>query len=167
MGTEMTIRSATPDDAQALTTIALEAKRYWGYPEHWIKHWEADLTISPEFIRDNHVYVHDEGGEIRGFYALCVVGDKADLEHMWVTPTAIGTGIGKGYFVPNLKGRERSDLVGIGACREKCAKQAIELLLRLQALEATNVVALVANGFDASTVREYQLGTLRRTMYVT
>jgi GNAT superfamily N-acetyltransferase len=112
MGTEMTIRSASPEDAAALTTIALEAKRHWGYPEHWIKHWEADLTISPEFIRDNHVYVHDDNGEIHGFYALCVDGNKADLEHMWVTPAAIGTGIGKELF---LDAMERAARLNVSA----------------------------------------------------
>ena len=89
----MTIRSASPEDGSALTAIALDANRYWGYPEHWIK--QSDLTISPEFIRDNHVYVDEENGKIRGFYALCVTGGKAELEHLWVTPAAIGTGLGK------------------------------------------------------------------------
>ena len=86
------IRNASPEDAPTLTTIALDANRYLGYPEHWIKHWESDLTITPEFIRDNHVYVDEEDGEIRGFYALCVTGD---LEHLWVKPSMMGTGIGK------------------------------------------------------------------------
>jgi GNAT superfamily N-acetyltransferase len=99
----MTIRSASPDDAATLTTIALDAKRYWGYPEHWIKHWESDLTITPEFIRDNHVYVDEADGEIRGFYALCVTGNKADLEHMWVRPEAIGTGVGKELFLDAME----------------------------------------------------------------
>ena len=99
----MTIRSASPEDGPTLTAIALDAKRYWGYPENWIKHWESDLTISPAFIRDNHVYVHEEDGEIRGFYALCVAGDKAELEHMWVTPAAIGTGIGKELFLDAME----------------------------------------------------------------
>jgi GNAT superfamily N-acetyltransferase len=99
----MTIRSASPDEAATLTTIALDAKRYWGYPEHWIKHWESDLTITPEFIRDNHVYVDEADGEIRGFYALCVVGNKADLEHMWVRPEAIGTGVGKELFLDAME----------------------------------------------------------------
>ena len=103
MGTEMTIRSASPEDASTLTTIALNAKRYWGYPEHWIKHWESDLTISPDFIRDNHVYVAEENGEIRGFYALLVAGEKAELDHMWVTPEAIGKGIGKELFLDAME----------------------------------------------------------------
>jgi GNAT superfamily N-acetyltransferase len=93
------IRRALPEEAETLSAIALDAKRYWGYPEHWIKHWESDLTISADFIRDNQVYVAEAEGEIRGFYALCVDGDKAELDHMWVTPACIGTGIGKELFL--------------------------------------------------------------------
>jgi N-acetylglutamate synthase-like GNAT family acetyltransferase len=93
------IRRAAPEEADTLTQIALEAKRHWGYPEHWIKHWEADLTVSSDFIRDNQVYVAEKEGEIRGFYALSVSGKKAELEHMWVTPGSIGTGIGKELFL--------------------------------------------------------------------
>ena len=97
------IRRATPEEASTLTTIALEAKRHWGYPEHWIKHWESDLTISADFVRDHHVYVAEADGEIRGFYALCVSGDRAELEHMWVTPASIGTGIGKELFLDAME----------------------------------------------------------------
>jgi N-acetylglutamate synthase-like GNAT family acetyltransferase len=97
------IRRSSPEDAKTLTQIALDAKRYWGYPEHWIRHWESDLTISSDFIRDNHVYVAEEDGEIRGFYALCILGDKAELEHMWVTPNCIGTGIGKELFLDAME----------------------------------------------------------------
>lgn len=97
------IRRALPEEASTLTTIALEAKRYWGYPEHWIKHWESDLTISSDFIRDHQVYVAEVDGEIRGFYALSVSGEKAELEHMWVTPASIGTGIGKELFLDAME----------------------------------------------------------------
>ena len=93
------IRRASSDEANKLTQIALDAKRYWGYPEHWIKHWESDLTISSDFIRDNHVFVAEQEGEIRGFYALCVSGNKAELEHMWVATGSIGTGVGKELFL--------------------------------------------------------------------
>ena len=102
----MNIRRAAVDEASVLTTIALEAKRHWGYPEHWIKHWESDLTVSPEFIRDNHVYVAEADGEVRGFYALCVgagLAHKAELEHMWVSPAYIGTGIGKELFLDAME----------------------------------------------------------------
>lgn len=97
------IRRSSPDEAATLTTIALEAKRHWGYPEHWIRHWESDLTVTAEFIRDNHAYVAEAEGEVRGFYALCVRGDKAELEHLWVTPAFIGTGVGKELFLDAME----------------------------------------------------------------
>ena len=93
------IKKAVSQDAQTLTEIALDAKRHWGYPESWIRHWESDLTIAPDFITQHHVYVAEDEGEIRGFYALCENGDKAELEHMWVTPGSIGTGVGKELFL--------------------------------------------------------------------
>lgn len=99
----LTIRRASPEDANKLTQIALDAKRHWGYPEHWIEHWEADLTVTPEFIDDNPVYVYEREGDVLGFYALCVNGNKAELEHMWVTPAAIGTGIGKELFLDAME----------------------------------------------------------------
>ena len=108
------IRRSSPEDAERLTTIALDAKRHWGYPEHWIKHWESDLTISSDFIRDNHVYVAEENGEIRGFYALCVADDnKAELEHMWVTPAVIGTGVGKELFLDAMERAAKLDLSSV------------------------------------------------------
>jgi GNAT superfamily N-acetyltransferase len=97
------IRPAAADEASVLTSLALEAKRYWGYPEHWIKHWKSDLTISSEFIHDNHVYVAEENGQIQGFYALIVTGNKAELDHMWVQPALIGTGIGKELFLDAME----------------------------------------------------------------
>src|SRR5215470_18216285 len=104
------IRPATANEASVLTHIAIDAKRYWGYPEHWIKHWESDLTISSDFIRDNHVYVAEEDGEIRGFYALCVADNKSELEHMWVTPALIGTGLGKELFLDAMERAAQLDI---------------------------------------------------------
>jgi GNAT superfamily N-acetyltransferase len=106
------IRPASADEASVLTEIAHDAKRHWGYPEHWIKHWESDLTISPDFIRDNLVYVAEEDGEIQGFYALSVAGSKAELEHMWVKPDRIGTGLGKDLF---LDAMERAAALNVNA----------------------------------------------------
>ena len=94
----MQIRKASSEEA-GLTQIAHDAKRYWGYPEHWIKHWQADLTISPEFIANNDVYVAEQEGELLGFYALIVRENKAELDHMWVAPKHVGSGVGKELFI--------------------------------------------------------------------
>jgi N-acetylglutamate synthase-like GNAT family acetyltransferase len=93
------IRQASPKEAAALTQIAHDAKRHWGYPEDWIQHWHEDLTISSDFISNNQVYVAECESEVVGFYAL-VVGDRqAELEHMWVAPKYIGRGVGKELFI--------------------------------------------------------------------
>jgi N-acetylglutamate synthase-like GNAT family acetyltransferase len=95
----LNIRQALPQEAATLTQIAHDAKRHWGYPENWIQHWRADLTISTDYISNNEVYVAEREGEIIGFYALVVGDQRAELEHMWVAPSHIGTGVGKELFV--------------------------------------------------------------------
>jgi GNAT superfamily N-acetyltransferase len=104
------IRKATTEEAATLTTIAHDAKRYWGYPEHWIKHWQDDLTISPEFIAANQVYVAEGEGELLGFYALIIRKDKAELDHLWVAPAHIGTGVGKELFIHAMQHAARRDI---------------------------------------------------------
>jgi GNAT superfamily N-acetyltransferase len=93
------IRNAIPEDASALTKIAHDAKRHWGYPEHWIAHWQDDLTISPDFVAANQVYVAERDGDLLGFYALVIKHEKAELDHMWVAPAHIGSGVGKELFL--------------------------------------------------------------------
>ena len=98
LNSRLGIRRATAGESSALTQIAHDAKRHWGYPEHWIEHWQDDLTISSDFITNNPVYAAEREGVIIGFYAL-VVGERAELEHMWVAPEHIGTGVGKELFI--------------------------------------------------------------------
>jgi N-acetylglutamate synthase-like GNAT family acetyltransferase len=94
----MLIRRATPDEADTLTSIAHAAKRHWNYPERWIKQWSADLTITPDFIANNEVFVAVAGGEIAGCCALVVGDSLAELEHMWIDPQQMGSGIGRALF---------------------------------------------------------------------
>lgn len=95
----MRIRRASTGDSTALTQLAHDAKRHWGYPDHWIKYWQDDLTISPDFVAANQVYVAEIEGELLGFYALIVREDKAELDHLWVAPAHIGSGVGKELFI--------------------------------------------------------------------
>lgn len=90
----MNIRRARESDAAELTRIAHEAKRHWGYPERWIELWRDDLTLSPDFIAGNEVYVAEEGGEALGCYGLA----GAALEHFWIRPSAMGQGLGRRLF---------------------------------------------------------------------
>lgn len=109
----MIIREAAITDAAALTSIAHDAKRYWGYPEHWLRHWQDDLTISPDFIADNIVYLAETEGQALGFYALVVREDKAELDHLWVSPAHIGTGVGKQLFLHAMQYAAKANIPAV------------------------------------------------------
>lgn len=96
--TPVDIQAARPPDAQRLTTIAHAAKRYWSYSEELISLWQADLTVSPQFIADNPVFCAVRSSEIAGFYALSRQRETFELEHLWVDPQHMGTGIGALLF---------------------------------------------------------------------
>jgi N-acetylglutamate synthase-like GNAT family acetyltransferase len=104
------IRKASTEDAATLTRIALDAKRHWGYPEHWIQHWQDDLTISPDFVAANQVYVAEHDGDLLGFYALVIKKKKAELDHMWVAPAHIGSGVGKELFIHAMQTAAGQDI---------------------------------------------------------
>ena len=99
----MEVVRAIPEDAESLTRVAFAAKRHWGYPERWILRWTESLTIAPEFVRDNEVYVATDGERIVGFYALVGEAPQVELEHLWVLPEIMGTGVGRALFDHAMK----------------------------------------------------------------
>lgn len=60
--------------------------------------WREDLDVLPGFVRENEVYVAVSGGMAVGFYALVGGGLELELEHLWVLPAWIGTGLGRTLF---------------------------------------------------------------------
>ena len=95
---QIEIRSANPEEAEILTEIAHAAKRNWNYPESWIQQWQTDLTITREFITTNEVFAATVNGEIVGCCALVVTDSLAEIEHMWIRPEQMGTGVGRALF---------------------------------------------------------------------
>jgi ribosomal protein S18 acetylase RimI-like enzyme len=93
------IRKALPTDANALTRIAISAKRHWGYPERWMQIWIPQLTFSPQYFDDNESWVAVEGGAPVAFYTLQERQGIAWLENLWVQPEWMGRGIGKKLFL--------------------------------------------------------------------
>lgn len=92
------IRRARAAEAAALTRIAYAAKRHWGYGDELMRLWTADLTVTEELVSAQPVYVAVRAARLVGFYALSREGDLFELEHMWVDPPHLGTGIGTRLF---------------------------------------------------------------------
>ena len=93
------IRRALPAEAGLLTEIAHAAKRHWGYPENWIREWISDLTITPEFIAANEMYVAVSREEILGCCAIAFSESLVELEHMWIRPEHMGNGVARALFM--------------------------------------------------------------------
>lgn len=96
----VTIRPAQPDEAPALSAIAVQAKSHWGYTTAQMARWQPEfLTITPDYIAANQVWVAVvDAAALAGFAAIRPAGDEAELDHLWVLPDYMGQGIGGGLF---------------------------------------------------------------------
>ncbi len=97
------IRRARPADCGDLTRLAHAAKRYWRYPERIIRLWKLDLTVTPAFVVRQPVYCAVRGATVVGFYAFSGTRGVRELEHLWVDPQHIGSGVGRALFAHLLK----------------------------------------------------------------
>ncbi len=92
---------ANPNEAPALTAIAHQAKRFWGYPEAWIRSWRDDLTLDQAYIQSHIVYTIRDQRSLVGFYGLVSLNTadhQWELDHLWVVPAAMGRGLGRALF---------------------------------------------------------------------
>jgi N-acetylglutamate synthase-like GNAT family acetyltransferase len=103
----MIIRRATADDADALSDLAHRAKAHWGYPAHWMREWDAQLTIIPGYLELHDVWVSERDGVIIGMCALEDRGDRWNLEHVWVEPAQHGHGVGRALVLHALEEARR------------------------------------------------------------
>lgn len=113
----MLIRRAAAEDADALSDLAHRAKAHWGYPAHWMREWDAQLTIIPGYLELHDVWVAEEDSAIVG---MCALEDRLDswhLEHVWVDPAAHGRGIGRALVMEALDeaGRRHGGVVDLFA----------------------------------------------------
>lgn len=86
---------ARPSQSERLTRLAVQSKRHWGYPDHWIEAWRGELTVTPESISRSETWVAVRSDSLVGYYMLRQADDGlASLDHFWVLPSAIGQGVG-------------------------------------------------------------------------
>ncbi len=86
---------AEASDCPRLSAIAWAAKAHWGYPAPWLEAWRRELTFQPQHLEIWDVFAARHRGRLQGVYGLSVDGHRAELEHLWVHPDAMGKGIGR------------------------------------------------------------------------
>ncbi len=93
------IRAARPEEAEALSALALRSKSHWGYTVEQLATFRPELRISPEDVPAKRVHVAERSGSLVGFYSLAPTADgRIDLAHLFVDPSRLSQGIGRRLF---------------------------------------------------------------------
>ena len=95
---EPRIRRAHRDEADALSALAGRSKAHWGYDADFLERVREAMTLRADDVDRHEVWVlESSAGEPIGYYRV-IPGDPAELEDLWVEPSAIGSGGGRLLF---------------------------------------------------------------------
>lgn len=90
------IREARPDEAALLSALAMRSKGHWGYDADFLEACRADLTLTPQEISESASFVCEGAAGVLGFSRVVLMDERtAELDALFVDPSAIGTGAGK------------------------------------------------------------------------
>lgn len=106
--TETLIRPARAEEAAALTDLAVRSKAHWPYDEAMMAVFRRTIVISEADIAAHRVLVHETAGTVDAVAVLIARGEEAELDHFWVDPPAIGTGVGRRLLTAALDEARRS-----------------------------------------------------------
>ena len=95
---EPRIRRAHPDEADALSALAVRSKAHWGYDAAFLERVRDAMTLRPDDVERHEVWVLEASSGAPIGYHRVIPGDPAELEDLWVEPAAIGSGGGRLLF---------------------------------------------------------------------
>jgi GNAT superfamily N-acetyltransferase len=88
------IRPARPDEAEALTALALRSKASNGYDAAFMAACRDELTV--RFGEGRTIRLaQDRTGRLAGFFTLCCGGGAAEVDAFFVDPAAKRSGVGR------------------------------------------------------------------------
>ncbi len=94
----MTLRPASPLEADLLSELAMCSKAHWGYSPEFMAACREELRVTSEKIASSRFFytVAEKQRIVIGFCALeSLSGDEFELEALFVAPDHIGTGVGR------------------------------------------------------------------------
>ena len=111
------IRRALPSEAAALSALAFEAKALWPYTPAQLALWRDELTVLPATIATHATYVAEMEKTIVGFFVLERALPHWRLEHLWVSPSRVGLGVGRALlaYASSLAAQGGSTAIAIDA----------------------------------------------------
>lgn len=107
------LRSAEPDEVAALSRLAVRSKGVWGYSPVFLEECLAELTLAADELLRLHVVVAESPSGLAGFYSLAVQEDQAEVNHFFVEPRVIGTGVGRALWRHLITNAEEMGLLAV------------------------------------------------------
>ncbi|HEU4410261.1 MAG TPA: GNAT family N-acetyltransferase [Polyangiaceae bacterium] len=95
-GAGLRIRPARPDEAAALSALALRSKAHWGYDAAFLERCRDELTLRPADLLSRHAAVAELGGRVVGFVTIEGEPPEGEIGALFVEPDLIGSGSGAG-----------------------------------------------------------------------
>lgn len=92
------VRAGRPEEAAALTALALRSKAYWGYDEAFLAACRDELAVGPADVTARRTAVAERDGGLLGFTMLDGDPPVGALGMMFVDPDTIGQGVGRLLF---------------------------------------------------------------------
>lgn len=93
---ELVLRFARAEEADALNTLCLRSKAYWGYSDEFIDECRDALVVKSAWIKEGRVTVAEIKGERAGvLVVLPAHQDTAEVELLFVEPKHMRQGVGR------------------------------------------------------------------------
>ena len=92
------LRAALPGEADILTDLCLRSKAVWGYDAAFMAACRAELTITAQDLARSQIQVAVEDGRIIAMAQLAQHGRIADIDKLFVDPSALRAGAGRQLF---------------------------------------------------------------------
>ncbi|KGM32594.1 GNAT family N-acetyltransferase, partial [Inquilinus limosus] len=93
------VRPARPEEAEALSALVLRSKAHWGYDAAFMAQVVDVLRVTPEMIRAGGIAVAaDRDDRPLGMVSVSVSGAEAEVELLFVDPSAMGQGAGRALW---------------------------------------------------------------------
>jgi GNAT superfamily N-acetyltransferase len=95
------IRRARPEEARALSELALRSKAVWGYDPSFMARCRASMRLEPAQLRENEYHLAlapRAPKQPLGFYGFEPEPDGLGLDMFFVEPAAIGQGVGRALW---------------------------------------------------------------------
>jgi GNAT superfamily N-acetyltransferase len=92
------LRAPRIDELDSLTALCMRSKAVWGYDQAFMDRCRAELTLTPDDLRETEMQVAENDGVVVAIAQVSIDGANADLEKLFVEPNLLRSGAGRALF---------------------------------------------------------------------